>query len=79
MKSMGLDFDLIENDSPMNLEFSQNGFESKQFLKNIGATLLFVILYLAAWFLLLLTKRISSVWPQYFRVKTSLEKILIWE
>jgi hypothetical protein len=52
MKRMGLDFDLIENDEPINLEFSQNGFESMQFLRNIGATLLYIILYFCAWMLL---------------------------
>lgn len=54
MKNLGLDFDLIENDEPMNLEFSQNGFESMQFLRNIGATLIFITLYLSAWIILLL-------------------------
>ena len=54
MKNLGLDFDLIENDNPMNLEFSQNGFESMFFLRNIGATLIFVTLYLTAWIILLL-------------------------
>jgi hypothetical protein len=53
MKNLGLDFDLIENDEPMNLEFSQNGFESMQFLRNIGTTLIFITLYLSAWIILL--------------------------
>jgi hypothetical protein len=54
MKNLGLDFDLIEKDEPMNLEFSQNGFESMQFLRNIGTTLIFITLYLSAWIILLL-------------------------
>lgn len=29
MKTIGLDLDLIENDDPISMQFSQNGFESK--------------------------------------------------
>jgi hypothetical protein len=50
-----------------------------QFLRNIGATLIFVILYLAAWILLLLLDRISSVWPIFTRAKNSLDRLLLWD
>ncbi len=50
-----------------------------QFLRNIGATLLFITIYLSSWLLLLILQRISSVWPQFTRIKTSLEKMLMWD
>ena len=72
MKGIGLDFDRIENDDPMNLQFSENGFGSKQFLVNIGSTLLFIVGYLALWLLLLLLSRIQSFWPLILRMKEAL-------
>jgi hypothetical protein len=78
MKGIGLDGDLIENDDPINLQFSQNGFESMQFMVNIGSTLLFVVGYLALWLFFLFLSRIYSFWPKLLRLKTILEKALIW-
>ena len=78
MKGIGLDGDLIENDDPINLQFSQNGFESMQFMVNIGSTLLFVVGYLALWLFLLFLSRIYSFWPKLLRLKTILEKALMW-
>ncbi len=78
MKGIGLDVDLIENDDPMNLQFSQNGFESMQFMVNIGSTLLCVVGYLALWLFLLFLSRIYSFWPKLLRLKTILEKALMW-
>lgn len=63
MKNIGLNYDLIENDTPINMQFSLNDFESNHFLKNIGSTLLFLIFYVTAWLFLLLTKIISSFLP----------------
>jgi hypothetical protein len=78
MKGIGLDGDLIENDDPINLQFSQNGFESMQFMVNIGSTLLFVVGYLAWWLVFLFLSRIYSFWPKLLRLKTILEKALMW-
>ena len=78
MKGIGLDVDLIENDDPINLQFSQNGFESKQFMVNIGSTLLFVVGYLVLWLLLLFLCRIHSFSPKLLQLKTILEKALMW-
>ena len=78
MKGIGLDVDLIENDDPINLQFSQNGFESKQFMVNIGSTLLFVVGYFALWLFLLLLWRIHSFSPKLLQLKTILEKALMW-
>ena len=78
MKGIGLDVDVIENDEPMNLQFSQNGFDSMQFMANIGSTLLFVVGYLALWLFLLFLSRIHSFSPMLLRLKTILEKALMW-
>jgi hypothetical protein len=77
LKGIGLDVDLIENDDPMNLQFSQNGFESMQFMVNIGSTLLFVVGYLALWLFLLFLSRIHYL-PKLLRLKKILEKALMW-
>ena len=71
MKGIGLDLD-VEEDDPINLQFSQNGFDSKQFMANIGSTLLLIVGYVALWLVLLLLIRIDSSLPKLFRVKTSL-------
>ncbi len=72
MKNIGLDFDVLVEDDPISLQFSQNGFESKQFLVNIGSTLFFIVIYLAMWVILLLLMRMSSIWPLFLPVKTAL-------
>ena len=72
MKNIGLDFDVLVEDDPISLQFSQNGFESKQFLVNIGSTLFFIVIYLVMWVILLLLMRMSSIWPLFLPVKTAL-------
>lgn len=37
----GLDYNSVD-DNPLNSYFSENGFESTLFIKNIGSTLIFV-------------------------------------
>jgi hypothetical protein len=44
----------IDNDEPLNLQFNECGFQSKQFVKNSGSSFLLTILYLVAWTLLIL-------------------------
>jgi len=63
MKSIGLDIDDIENDEAINIQFSQNGFTSKQFLVNIGSSLVFIAGYLGMWLCFLIILRIHSFWP----------------
>ena len=44
----------INNDEPVNLQFNEFGFQSKQFVKNSGSSFLLTILYMVAWTLLIL-------------------------
>ena len=59
MATFDLDIDDIPDDEPININFSENGYDSKLFLKNAGSTLLFVILNLLGWFILISLKLIS--------------------
>jgi hypothetical protein len=62
MTDIGLDFDNVQNDDAVSIAFSDNGFESKQFLKNAGSTFFFIVLYLAGWVILFIVQRISAIW-----------------
>ncbi len=61
MTGVGLDLEQIENDEAMNIWFEEYGYESKQFLKNSGSTLVFLILYLFAWVLLFSSTVLSMI------------------
>ena len=59
MAAINLDIGDIPDDEPININFSEIGYDSKLFLKNAGSTLLFVILNLVGWFILIFLKFIS--------------------
>jgi len=47
LKKVSLDMDIPED--PINDYFKDNGFEVKFLMKNIGSTLIFLILYIIGW------------------------------
>lgn len=51
MGTVGVDFDNITNDEALNVQFSENGFESKQFLKNSGSSVFYLAVYILTWFI----------------------------
>ncbi len=59
MESIGLQVDNIDHDEPVNIFFEENGFQSKQFLKNSGSTLIFLVFYVFGWVLLFVVKGIA--------------------
>ena len=59
MRSIGIDFDKVKNDTAINVQFSDNGFDSKQFLKNSGSSFFFLLIYIFSWFILLLLSLLS--------------------
>ena len=59
MSTIDLDIDNIPDDDPININFSENGYDSKAFLKNADSTLIFMTLYLLGWLILLIIKLIS--------------------
>ena len=61
MENIGIPLDPIENDFAINLEFSENGYESKLFLKNAGSSIFFLIIYLSSWGLLLILAMLSLI------------------
>jgi hypothetical protein len=61
MKIIGLNLDGIENDGAISVEFENNGFFSKQFLKNAGPSLILLFLYLFGWLNLVLLTFISNL------------------
>jgi hypothetical protein len=61
MENIGIPLDPIENDFAINLEFSENGYESKLFLKNAGSSIFLLIIYLSSWGLLLFLAMLSLI------------------
>ena len=61
MSCIGIDFDKMINDTALNIQFSENGFNSKQFLKNSGSSLVFLIIYIFSWIILLLLLFLSRI------------------
>ena len=49
-------FNMDIPDDPINDYFQENGFEVKFLMKNIGSTLIFIILYVIAWWFYLMLK-----------------------
>ena len=65
MSGIGIDFDKVKNDTAINVQFSDNGFDSKQFMKNSGSSFFFLTTYIFSWivllFLTLLSRRFSRI------------------
>ena len=65
MRAIGIEFDKVKNDTAINVQFSDNGFDSKQFLKNSGSSFFFLSTYIFSWivllFLTLLSRRFSKI------------------
>ena len=65
MSGIGIDFDKVKNDTAINVQFSDNGFDSKQFMKNSGSSFFFLTTYIFSWilllFLTLLSRRFSKI------------------
>ena len=65
MSGIGIEFDKVKNDTAINVQFSDNGFDSKQFLKNSGSSFFFLSTYIFSWivllFLTLLSRRFSKI------------------
>jgi hypothetical protein len=59
MGAIGIDFDKVTNDTAVNVQFSDNGFDSKQFLKNSGSSFFYLLAYLFSWLVLLLLSPLS--------------------
>jgi hypothetical protein len=62
MNGISLNIDNIENDEAINIFFEENGFQSKQFLKNTGSTLIFLVFYILGWVFLFIVSRIAGTW-----------------
>ena len=79
METLGLDIEEeIAGDDAVSLEFDETGFSFKQFLKNAGSSLLYIVFYTFAWISLLLIQRLSSLFPRLIPFKSKFERILMW-
>jgi hypothetical protein len=55
MAYVGFNLEQVTNDTAINLPFSANGgYDSKQFLKNSGSSMIYILFYLLSWITLLL-------------------------
>ena len=75
METLGLDIEEeIAGDDAVSLEFDETGFSFKQFLKNAGSSLLYIVFYTFAWISLLLIQRLSSLFPRLIPFKSKFEQ-----
>jgi hypothetical protein len=61
MSGIGIEFEKVKNDTAINVQFSDNGFNSKQFLKNSGSSFFFILIYILSWLALLLLNLLSRM------------------
>jgi hypothetical protein len=74
MSGIGIDFENVKNDTAINIQFSDNGFGSKQFLKNSGSSFFFLVIYVFSWLILLLISLIFRRFPKINNLKEKLKK-----
>jgi hypothetical protein len=76
---MGMYTDEVKNDKALSIEFENNGYQSKQFIKNAGSSLIFIMVYLMGWLILfiitIISKYTRKTWKIYQR---KLKTILMW-
>jgi hypothetical protein len=61
MNSIGIDYEKVKNDTALNVQFSDNGFDSKQFLKNSGSSFFYLLIYIFSLIMLLLVSLLSRL------------------
>ena len=74
MNGIGIDFGKVKNDTALNVQFSENGFDSKQFLKNSGSSFFFLSTYIFSWVVLLLLSLFSRRFTKINSLKEKLQK-----
>ena len=77
MADIGLEIDDIPNDSPVNINFSQNGYDSMLFIKNAGSVIIFIALLIFCWFHLIVVRIISKIFPTIIPFKNKLENLIV--
>lgn len=61
MAKIGFDFEQVKNDTAINIQLSVKGdYESKQFLKNSGSSIIYLLVYFLSWLSLFLFSLLSS-------------------
>jgi hypothetical protein len=61
MDSIGIEYEKVKNDTALNVQFSDNGFDSKQFLKNSGSSFFYLLIYIFSLIMLLLVSLLSRL------------------
>ena len=49
LEIIGLDTDSVDNDSSITMEFENIGYQSKQFIKNVGSSFIYILIYFIGW------------------------------
>jgi hypothetical protein len=78
LATLGLYTDQVKGDEPLSLVFENNGFGSKQFLKNAGSSLVYIALFLFAWFVVLLLWIASKCSSKAQEIHLKLKNALMW-
>lgn len=73
LTSIGIHYDQIKNDTALNNQFEENGFDSKQFLWNSGSSLFFLAFYILSWVILFLLSILSKISSRIYILKEKLK------
>ncbi len=74
-----METDTVKNDKALSIEFENNGFQSMQFIKNAGSSLIFIMLYLMGWITLFVITIISKYTRKSWKIyQRKLKTILMW-
>ena len=74
MESIGIPFSTLENDYALNWQFSDNGYESKLFLKNAGSSIFLLVIFISFWGLLLFFTMLSLISNKMKTIKLIISK-----
>jgi hypothetical protein len=69
MERIGIPFDTLDNDYALNWQFSDNGYESKLFLKNAGSSIFILIIYLSSLVILIIFGFLSLISNKIRKIK----------
>lgn len=79
MKSIGIPLDSLENDTALNSQFSETGYDSKQFLKTSGSSVFLLFIYMSLWGFLLFFSLLSRCSNKTIPIKFYIERQLKWK
>ena len=79
MSKIGIDINQVTNDTALNQQFSDAGFDSKLFIKNTGSSFFFLTVYICIWLIYSITVLITLISARIKSTKENFQRQLIWK